>query len=106
MDLKYRVCKYYLYAYGFFRDIGKAIECGFAGCSGRRNRRYLPDRSGSRILPAVYPLLPFTHSMAAMREAVGGVYAMDYWMDLGKLGVFLDCFTDCGTGVGDDRLFG
>ena len=38
---------------------------------------------------AVYPLLPFTHSMAAMREAVGGVYGMDYWMDLGKLGVFL-----------------
>ncbi len=24
-----------------------------------------------------------------MREAVGGVYGMDYWMDLGKLGVFL-----------------
>ena len=34
-------------------------------------------------------LLPFTHSMAAMREAVGGVYDMNYWMDLGKLGMFL-----------------
>ena len=38
---------------------------------------------------AVYPLLPFTHSMAALREAVGGMYEMVYWIELGKLGIFL-----------------
>ena len=37
----------------------------------------------------VYPLLPFTHSMSAMREAVGGLYGMYYWADMGKLGIFL-----------------
>ena len=44
----------------------------------------------SEIFPGrVYPLLPFTHSMAALREAVGGCYGNDYWMDLAKLGIFL-----------------
>ena len=37
----------------------------------------------------MYPLLPFTHSMAALRETVGGMYGMNYWIDLGKLAIFL-----------------
>lgn len=43
----------------------------------------------SEIFRAVYPLLPFTHSMAALRESVGGCYGNDYWIDLAKLGIFL-----------------
>ena len=34
-------------------------------------------------------MLPFTHSMAALRETVGGLYGMDYWIDLARLGIFL-----------------
>ena len=38
----------------------------------------------------------FTHSMAALREAVGGLYGMDYWIDLGKLCIFLVVFLIMG----------
>ena len=70
-------------------DIGKAVSVillvvQVAGTGGT-----FPIEVAPSFFRAVYPLLPFTHSMAAMREAVGGVYGMDYWMDLGKLGVFL-----------------
>ena len=36
-----------------------------------------------------YPFLPFVHSMNAMRECVAGRYANDYWIYLGKLGLFV-----------------
>ena len=48
-----------------------------------------PIECAPKFFRAVYPLLPFTHSMAALREAVGGLYGMDYWIDLGKLCIFL-----------------
>ena len=37
----------------------------------------------------VYPLLPFVHSMNAMRECIAGFYGMNYWIELGKLALFL-----------------
>ena len=48
-----------------------------------------PIEVAPKFFQAVYPLLPFTHSMAALRETVGGMYGMNYWIDLGKLAIFL-----------------
>ena len=48
-----------------------------------------PIEVAPRFFQIVYPMLPFTHSMAALREAVGGLYGMDYWLDLAKLGIFM-----------------
>ena len=72
-----------------FGDIGKAISVVFLVVQVAGTGGTFPIEVAPGFFRAVYPLLPFTHSMAAMREAVGGVYGMDYWMDLGKLGVFL-----------------
>ena len=70
-------------------DIGKAVSVillvvQVAGTGGT-----FPIEVAPSFFRAVYPLLPFTHSMAALRETVGGMYGMYYWIDLGKLAIFL-----------------
>ena len=70
-------------------DIGKAVSVillvvQVAGTGGN-----FPIEVAPSFFRAVYPLLPFTHSMAALRETVGGMYGMNYWIDLGKLAIFL-----------------
>lgn len=70
-------------------DIGKAVSVillvvQVAGTGGT-----FPIEVAPKFFQAVYPLLPFTHSMAALREMVGGMYGMNYWIDLGKLAIFL-----------------
>ena len=70
-------------------DIGKAVSVillvvQVAGTGGT-----FPIEVAPSFFRAVYPLLPFTHSMAALRETVGGMYGMNYWIDLGKLAIFL-----------------
>ena len=70
-------------------DIGKAVSVillvvQVAGTGGT-----FPIEVAPKFFQAVYQLLPFTHSMAALRETVGGMYGMNYWIDLGKLAIFL-----------------
>ena len=70
-------------------DIGKAVSVillvvQVAGTGGT-----FPIEVAPSFFRAVYPLLPFTHSLAALRETVGGLYGADYWIDLGKLAIFL-----------------
>lgn len=70
-------------------DIGKAVSVillvvQVAGTGGT-----FPIEVAPKFFRSVYPLLPFTHSMAALRETVGGMYGMNYWIDLGKLAIFL-----------------
>lgn len=72
-----------------FGDIGKAIcvvllVMQVAGSGGT-----FPIEVAPEFFQKVYPLLPFTHSMAAMRECIGGMYGMTYYRELGILGVFL-----------------
>ena len=72
-----------------FGDIGKAIcvvllVMQVAGSGGT-----FPIEVAPAFFRKVYPLLPFTHSMAAMRECIGGMYGMTYIKELGALGIFL-----------------
>jgi putative membrane protein len=45
------------------------------------------------VLPTVYQMiyrfLPFPYAMNAMRETIGGIYKMDYWEYIGKLGIYV-----------------
>lgn len=72
-----------------FGDIGKAVcvvllVMQVAGSGGT-----FPIEVAPEFFQKVYPLLPFTHSMAAMRECIGGMYGMTYVKELGILGIFL-----------------
>ena len=72
-----------------FGDIGKAISVVLLVMQVAGTGGTFPIEVAPGFFKTVYPLLPFTHSMAALRETVGGLYGMDYWIDLGKLCIFL-----------------
>lgn len=72
-----------------FGDIGKAVcvillVMQVAGSGGT-----FPVEVAPGFFQKVYPLLPFTHTMGAMREAVAGIYGNTYWAEIGKLALFL-----------------
>lgn len=72
-----------------FKHIGKAIGVVLVivqipGSSGMYPIEMMPG-----FFRALHPLLPFTYGINAMRETIGGMYGMDYLMNLVALGVFL-----------------
>lgn len=72
-----------------FGDIGKALAVVFlviqiAGAGGTFPVEVVPG-----FFQGVYPFLPFTYGINAMREAVAGPYGADYWLDLLKLLAFV-----------------
>lgn len=72
-----------------FGDIGKALAVVFlviqiAGAGGTFPVEVVPE-----FFQGVYPFLPFTYGINAMREAVAGPYGMDFWLDLLKMLAFV-----------------
>lgn len=72
-----------------FGDVGKAIcvvllVMQVAGSGGT-----FPIEVAPEIFQKIYPFLPFTHSMTAMRECVAGFYQYTYWVELGIMCLFL-----------------
>lgn len=72
-----------------FGDIGKALAVVFlviqiAGAGGTFPIEVVPE-----FFQGVYPFLPFTYGINAMREAVAGPYGADYWLDLLNLLAFV-----------------
>ena len=72
-----------------FGDVGKAVcvilmVLQVAGSGGTFPVEMMP-----KAFRMTYPFLPFVHSMNAMRECVAGRHANDYWIYLGKLGLFV-----------------
>ena len=72
-----------------FGNIGKALAVillvfQVAGSGGT-----IPIEMTPPFFHRFYPLLPVTHSMAALRECVAGLYGSDYWIELGILAVYI-----------------
>lgn len=72
-----------------FGDIGKAVAVVLMVIQVAGSGGTFPIQCAPKFFQAVYPLLPFTHSMNAMRECVAGFYGMNYVKELGYLGIFL-----------------
>lgn len=71
------------------RHIGRAIGVvilimQIPGASGEYPVQMMPQ-----FFQAIHPFLPFTYSIDAMREATGGMYGNQYWVDLLCLMPFL-----------------
>lgn len=90
----------YALAYAF-RHIGKALAVillimQIPGSSGMFPVEMMPA-----FFQAIHPLLPFTYSIDAMREAIGGFYGLNYLKDMLCLGlVFVPLGFLIGLGVG------
>lgn len=84
-----------------FRHIGKAVAVillivQIPGSSGMFPIEMMPG-----FFQAIHPLLPFTYSIDAMREAIGGFYGFDYLKDMLLLGLlFVPAGFAIGLGVG------
>ena len=84
-----------------FRHIGKAIAVillivQIPGSSGMFPIEMMPD-----FFQVIHPLLPFTYSIDAMREAIGGFYGADYLHDMLWLGLlFVPLGFAIGLGIG------
>ena len=82
-----------------FRHIGKAVAVVIVilqipGASGIYPIEMMPA-----FFRAVYPMLPFTYGINAMRETIAGFYGMDYWKDLGCVLLFLIVAFAIGLGL-------
>ena len=72
-----------------FGNVGKAIGVLFlvvqiSGANGAYPLAVLP-----KLISAISPFLPATHSIVAMRAAIGGIYNNDYWHAIGALLLFI-----------------
>lgn len=72
-----------------FKHIGKAIAVVLVimqipGSSGMYPIEMMPS-----FFRGVYPLLPFTYGINAMRECIAGMYGANYWLDLLRVLLFL-----------------
>lgn len=79
------------------RHIGKAVAVillimQIPGSSGMFPIEMMPP-----FFQAIHPLLPFTYSIDAMREAIGGFYGLDYLYDMLWLGLL---FVPLGFAIG------
>ena len=72
-----------------FGDIGKAIAVVLMVMQVAGSGGTFPIQCAPKFFQVVYPLLPFTHSMNAMRECIAGFYETTYATELGKLAIFL-----------------
>lgn len=83
---------YSLLVYSFvycFGNIGKAIGVillvmQISASGGAYPLEVLPS-----FVSAVNPFLPATHSVGMMRAAISGIYASDYWVQMGQLLLFV-----------------
>lgn len=72
-----------------FGNVGEALAIvvmviQVAGAGGTFPIEVLPQ-----IYQSIYKYLPFPYGINAMRETVGGIYAMDYWKYLGYLSIYI-----------------
>jgi putative membrane protein len=72
-----------------FGNVGEALAVvvmviQVAGAGGTFPIEVLPT-----VYQMIYKFLPFPYAMNAMRETIGGIYKMDYWEYIGKLGLYV-----------------
>ena len=72
-----------------FGDIGKAVAVVLMVMQVAGSGGTFPIQCAPKFFRVVYPLLPFTHSMNAMRECIAGFYGTTYIKELCMLGAFL-----------------
>ncbi|MGI5874591.1 MAG: YhgE/Pip family protein [Bacillota bacterium] len=72
-----------------FGNIGKVIAVIIMVLQVGGSGGTIPIQLAPDFFRMVHPFLPFTHSMAIFRECIGGFYGNVYWMEMGKLSVFL-----------------
>ena len=48
-----------------------------------------PIEALPKVFQWIYPFLPFQFGMKAFKECIAGMYGVDYWINVGKMVLFL-----------------
>lgn len=72
-----------------FGDVGKAIAVILLVMQVAGSGGSFPIELAPAVFHKLYPLLPFVHTMDAMRECIAGMYQNVYWLELRNLLIYL-----------------
>lgn len=75
-----------------FGNVGKAIGVVLLVIQVAGSGGTFPIQVTPQFFQNVYPLLPFTYAISAMREAVGGIYMPNLTKDISTLAIFIVVF--------------
>ena len=75
-----------------FGNVGKAIGVVLLVIQVAGSGGTFPIQVTPQFFQNVYPLLPFTYAISAMREAVGGIYMPNLTKDISTLAIFIVLF--------------
>ena len=75
-----------------FGNVGKAIGVVLLVIQVAGSGGTFPIQVTPQFFQNVYPLLPFTYAISAMREAVGGIYMTNLTKDISTLAIFIVVF--------------
>jgi putative membrane protein len=72
-----------------FGDVGKAAAVSLLVIQVAGSGGTFPIELAPAVFQKLYPLLPFVHTMNAMRECIAGMYQNTYWREIGTLLLYL-----------------
>lgn len=79
-----------------FGDVGKAVAVILLVIQVAGSGGTFPIEMTPQFFQNMAGLMPFTYSMSAMRECIGGLYGNTYWISLGYLAVYAAAFLILG----------
>lgn len=82
-----------------FKHVGKALAVVMVIVQIPGSSGLYPIEMMPQVFQTIHPLLPFTYSIAAMRECVGGFYGAAYVQNLAVLLIFLAVALVLGVGL-------
>lgn len=79
----------FMYSVTFaFGNVGEALAIVVMVVQVAGSGGTFPIETLPKVFQAIYKFLPFQFGMKAFKECIAGMYGVDYWKNVGKLGIF------------------
>ena len=80
----------FMYSVTFaFGNVGEALAIVVMVVQVAGSGGTFPIEALPQIFQWIYPFLPFQFGMKAFKECIAGMYGVDYWINVGKMAIFL-----------------
>jgi putative membrane protein len=72
-----------------FGNVGEALAIVVMVIQVAGSGGTFPIEALPKVFQWIYPFLPFQFGMKAFKECIAGMYGVDYWINVGKMTLFL-----------------
>ena len=80
----------FMYSVTFaFGNVGEALAIVVMVIQVAGSGGTFPIEALPKVFQWIYPFLPFQFGMKAFKECIAGMYGVDYWINVGKMALFL-----------------